>query len=95
LVVVEAEVHTPLLEQKKVNLEQILNLLFLVNHLERQQQQVVVEETHTMVLPLILLWDLVDLAVEVVAAAPTELLVMQVNILTILILPHLLEINLQ
>jgi hypothetical protein len=95
LVVVEAEVHTSLLEQSQVNLEQILNLLFLVNHLERQQQQVVVEETHTMVLPLILLWDLVDLAVEVVAPAATELLVLQVNILTILILPHLLEINLQ
>tara|TARA_B100000085_G_scaffold40926_1_gene34085 strand:+ start:161 stop:451 length:291 start_codon:yes stop_codon:yes gene_type:complete len=96
LVVVEAEVHTFLLEQSQVNLDKILNLLSLVNHLERQQQQVVVEETHTMrmVLP-VLLGDLVDLVVVAVVAALTELLVIQVNILTDLTLPHLLEINLQ
>tara|TARA_Y100000361_G_scaffold141394_1_gene146410 strand:+ start:200 stop:490 length:291 start_codon:yes stop_codon:yes gene_type:complete len=96
LVVVEAEVHTSLLEQSQVNLDKILNLLSLVNHLERQQQQVVVEETHTMrmVLP-VLLGDLVDLVVVAVAQALTELLVIQANILQNLTLPHLLEINLQ
>tara|TARA_Y100000992_G_scaffold280857_1_gene228229 strand:- start:613 stop:897 length:285 start_codon:yes stop_codon:yes gene_type:complete len=94
-VVEEAEVHIilhHLLHFFQVNLEQILNLLFLANHLEKQQQQVVVEETHTMIMLPVPLLVLVDLVVEVV---DLTVLVLQVNILQNLIHPHPLETQLQ
>ena len=87
----EAEVHIILqllLHFFQVNLDKILNLLFLANHLEKQQQQVVVEETHTMIMLPVTLLVLVDLVVEVVDLTQ---MVLQVNILQNLIHPHPLE----